>query len=396
MAARTHPKREMFFHSLTSRYFLTTVILTIIAASSYLYFHSKAEKTILLFREHSVKHAANLNRVQDEVTKLYPWLIRPNCLPNYFTRTTNQAVGEHWPLDETYRYANCTIVFLHILKSGGTTTKMCFVESMHEVGRKKPKLIYAQNAAQLFISYLNGREEYVRSTYMGDHTFSICDFISGPCAYFTVIRDPLERVISSYNFCRTSDQTQCVMRNISQMTLNDWAVHQGSFFFRQLLANPEFFTDKYSDEIVDKLRGQGDPPSKLIAPWWRNKLILDHLMDDHQKEMVLAFVLDNLEKWFAVIGLTSEYDTSFHLFQQVFKLPFYTLCAGRQKNQKQYHYEDERQDFKMTKDEIVGSLKTKLSSDPDVMRALYFDIQIYKKAKDIFRKQALALSEEQL
>ncbi|XP_070558648.1 uncharacterized protein [Ptychodera flava] len=314
----------MLFHN--PKYYLLFIIVGLISISSYMFLERRTDKIVSSFPKQREK---STNRIRDEVAKLYPWLIKTNSLPNYFTRQTRQYGKPRQP-DEAYSYKNCTIAFVHNQKSGGTTTKTCLSNSMEEVGEMVPRLIANPNAGQIFGSFLNGSDKYKRTSYAGDSAFSACDFVDRPCAYFTVIRDPLERAISSYNMCLGSKQPQCVMRDISQMSLNDWAIHQGSFFFRQLLANPEFFTDKYTG-LLDKLRGPDDPPTERIPPWWRNKLILDHFMDDNQKEMVLEFVLANLESWFAVIGLTEEFDTSFCLFDRVFKLPFYTLCAGRKR-----------------------------------------------------------------
>ncbi|XP_070558628.1 uncharacterized protein [Ptychodera flava] len=376
----------MFFNNL--KYFLSVMIVGLILISSYIFLEQRTDKIIASFPKQRA-NSKSTKILKDEIAKLYPWLIRSNTLPNYFTRSKNRRYGERRLLDETYSYKNCTIAFVHNQKSGGTTTTSCFSNAIEEVGAMVPRLVANPNAGQIFGSLLNGSDKYKRTSYVGDSTFTVCDFVDRPCAYFTVIRDPLERAISSYNMCLGSKQPQCVMRDISKLSVKDWAIHQGSFFFRQLLANPEFFTNKYTG-LVDKLRGPDDPPTELIPPWWRNKLILDHFMDDNQKGMVLEFVLANLESWFAVIGLTEEFDTSFHLFERVFKLPFYTLCAGRKQNQRNYHYSKDDHNANVTKAEIVKSLKTKISTDPEALRALHYDIQIFKKAKSIFSKQKLA------
>ncbi|XP_070568877.1 uncharacterized protein [Ptychodera flava] len=365
---------------------VTIMIVTIVLSTSYMFLPWKGETIVMLFSNQSYKKSTE-NGLQDEIKQLYPWLMRQNCLPNYFTRSRHRDIGNRSLLDGTYMYKNCTVVFLHNWKSGGTTVKNCLSHLMPRAGEKRPMLIGQRTADRIFTNLLNGGDDFVKTSYMGAHTFSVCDFTTRPCAYFFVMRDPLERIISLYNMCKQNKgQTICIMRNVNHMTLNDWAIHQGSVFFHQLLQNAEFFTNKYTD-LVDKLRSVEDPPTERIPPWWRNKLILDHLMDSNQKSMVLDFVLANLESWFAVIGLTAEFDISFRLFERVFQLPFYKQCAGNHKNSRQYSYQTDKEDVNITKEEIVKDLKKMLSSDPGVMKALHYDIKIYKKAQNIFKKQ---------
>ncbi|XP_070558602.1 uncharacterized protein [Ptychodera flava] len=373
------------------RTLLLALICLLLSSSSILFLWRKGTTVPAIAKSRGHKSRDTL---QDEIRRLYPWMIRSNNLPNFFTRQFDPKVGKQWPSDETYAYGNCTIVFVHNQKSGGTTTKSCLNDLMKREGDPLPGPANNLNAGKVYSTILKrGHFEVSRTSFMGDSTFSICEFAQRPCAYFTVMRDPLERVISSYNMCRASRQPQCVMRDIHNMTVNDWAVHQGSFFFHQLLVNPEFFTNVYTN-LVDELRGPDDPSLKRISPWWRNKLILDHLMNDKQMELALDYVLANLESWFAVVGLTAEYDTNFRLFERVFKLPFYKLCVGRQKNLRRDYHGLTGGEANITKEEAVKTTKRKLSSDPEVMRALHFDIQIYKKMEDIFKRQVLAFYEK--
>ncbi|XP_077981975.1 uncharacterized protein LOC144436982 [Glandiceps talaboti] len=321
----------------------------------------------------------------------YDWLLKKNFLPNFYMRERNQVNTLEWPPDNVYR--NGTIVFVHNQKSGGSTIKKCLSTIMKMTNNPSPTLAANPNALNFYTLMLTtGVNKDLARCYVGDSTFGICEFGSKPCSYFTVLRDPYERVISSHNMCRLLDAPQCIMRNATKLSIKQWAIHQGSFFFRQLLANPAFFTDKFV-KLVDELRTSEDPVTQNIPPWWRNELILHHLMTKEQKDIVLDFVLDRLQSWFAVIGLTSDYDTSLALFERVYHLPFHSQCAGEVKNKRKYTMVG-TQAPNTTKEEITAKLYKDLSSDSEVNQALRYDIEIYRKAKDIFRLQKLTYEKE--
>ncbi|XP_077864918.1 uncharacterized protein LOC100376059 [Saccoglossus kowalevskii] len=290
-------------------------------------------------------------------------------------------------------YSNSTIVFVHNQKSGGSNTKYCWKSILRDEGRDLPILAANTNAEEFYTEMLhNESNQRLAQSYMGDSTFGICDFTEAPCSYFTMLRDPYERVISSYNMCKTSTQQQCIVKNASTRSVNEWAVHQGSFFFRQLLTNPAFFTPLYI-QLVDKLRGPNDSVTNMIPPWWKTELILRHLLTNDEREVLLQYVLGRLEYWFAVIGLTEEFDESFLMFEEVYKLPFHTKCTPEYLMKKRNY--TATSDVNIGKDEIVKTLRDVMMSDPEVSRALYYDNEIYRKAKDTFRRQKLSYENRQ-
>ncbi|XP_077864919.1 uncharacterized protein LOC144350692 [Saccoglossus kowalevskii] len=327
-------------------------------------------------------------KIEQTLSK-YAWVDKKNYLPNFYLRPTRT---ESYSTDDVY--SNATIVFVHNQKSGGTTTKYCWKSILRDEGRDLPILAANTNAEEFYTEMLYNRSNHrLARSYMGDSTFGICDFTEAPCSYFTILRDPYERVISSYNMCKTSTQQQCIVKNASTLSVNEWAVHQGSFFFRQLLTNPAFFTPFYI-QLVDKLRGPNDPDTSMIPPWWKTELILRHLLTNDEREVLLQYVLDRMEYWFAVIGLTDEYDNNLRMLEEVYKLPFHSKCSDIHKMNNQY--DRGTLDANIDKDEIVKMLRNDLLSDPDVSRSLYYDNEIYRRARDIFRRQKLAYEERQM
>ncbi|XP_070563069.1 uncharacterized protein [Ptychodera flava] len=373
------------------RSFLRTAFSVTLLTGAVLYTIIVLSDTSLILSRNNLQRKFFDNRENAKVPEdlKYRWLVKRNFLPNFYTRSTDQPNFSRWPPDQIY--ANSTIVFVHNQKSGGSTAKNCLKDIMKFYGHEQPLLAANPNAEEFFAQMLkDGPGQDLARSYMGDSTFGICDFTDKPCSYFTVLRDPYERVISSHNMCKlTEDQAQCIVRNATELSLKEWALHQGSFFFRQLLANPLFFTKEYT-KLIDKLRGPEDPPTEKIPPWWRIELILNKMMDEKQKMVALQYILDNLESWFAVIGLTDEYDTNLILFERAFGLPFYSRCAGDMSNKRQYKLAG--QNPQTSRQDVVAQLHRELNRDPDVNRALYYDVKIYRKARDIFQRQKTAFN----
>ncbi|XP_070571721.1 uncharacterized protein [Ptychodera flava] len=319
-----------------------------------------------------------------EIIDKFPWLEKKNRLPNYFTRQVDSGISPQ-------SYKDGAIVFVHNQKSGGTTIKSCMRTLLQAIGQGPPKVIGNVNAATYYSLLLfKGRDmNLTRHFYVGDSTFGLCEYASKPCSYFTVLRDPYERVISAYNMCHFLRAQQCRVRDAGRVPINEWVIHQGSFFFRQLLVNNEFFTEKYNHFVEKYQRSTANSSKPAQLPtWWKNEIILKHFITTSQKAVILQYVLENLENWFAVIGMTSEYDMSLKLIEEVYDLPFYTNCAGMKENAV-YPYEVHNQAdaSNLTRDQIVERLKSQLQSDPKVRDALYFDLEIYEKAKYIFGRQ---------
>ncbi|XP_070539679.1 uncharacterized protein [Ptychodera flava] len=339
--------------------------------------------------------------IHRDITTKCPWIVRKNTLPNFYTRRGAFGIDDNF--SPSSPYANGNVVFLHNQKSGGTTIKGCLRQIAAKLNIPQPTLIWNANAAEfyLILSKRNDSGENITLSkfYYGGHTFRVCDFASKPCSYFTVLRDPVERVISSYEFCKVRYmEPQCRVRNASEVSINEWAVSQGSFFFRQLSYNP-LFCMRFFDDLLRKLVKPGDLPTAIghSQCWYRNELIINHLLTEDDKYAILHYILDNLENWFAVIGLTEEWETTLHLLQKAYNLPFHSTCSGKMTNYHPYTEEGERHrsvtSGHFSRREIVESLKKRLWSDKDVIQALKFDLIIYERAKEIFSSQVQAYNQ---
>ncbi|MBU8590359.1 sulfotransferase family 2 domain-containing protein [Priestia megaterium] len=112
------------------------------------------------------------------------------------------------------------IIFIHIPKTGGTTLNDIF------------KKLYAENEIYDHIpveemsnhfSRLKEEEKETLKAISGHHFYGIHDLFSKPYTYFTMMRNPIERVISLYYFLKTyPGYYQENMRNMSFEDYLDW------------------------------------------------------------------------------------------------------------------------------------------------------------------------------
>ena len=120
-----------------------------------------------------------------------------NCLPNYFIRASESDKPE---------YRCGPVAFLHRLKSGATTIHVCL--------RKLLGKPYTWN----------GKTE---KRNMGE----ITDGIIQPCSYFTLPRDPINRAVATYFFCRLKPREElCATHQLqaTQADISQWVLHQRS------------------------------------------------------------------------------------------------------------------------------------------------------------------------
>ncbi|XP_077870076.1 uncharacterized protein LOC144363028 [Saccoglossus kowalevskii] len=315
----------------------------------------------------------------EDLLDRFPWIQRKRFTPNHFMYRHR---GETSPVPS---YKDHSIVFLHNHKSGGTTMKTC-LQKIIEVRSLAPYYGLWNDNVVRAIETARTLEEKSR-LYVTPYAFGLCDTIDEPrCSYFTVLRDPYERVISSYEYCKKARvDPHCAASDARQLSLKEWVLHQGSYFFRQLLFNPEeICSDLTRRQQVVKLidkdeylgRKRRYPPC-----WYRHKLLLDDVITKQEKQVILQYMLDNLENWFTAIGITEEYDTTLRLLQTVFKLPFYWQCSGLVEQRTKYSMQKQST---LSKFDAMAKSKQSIENDPEVFSALYYDIMIYRKAMEIF------------
>ncbi|XP_022088709.1 uncharacterized protein LOC110978211 [Acanthaster planci] len=349
----------------------------------------------------------------------FPWPVRQNFIPNYFLNYDNASLSPAAE-DKPMRFdSHSVLVYLHHNKAAGTTTKRCLSDiAGASLGRTVGPVLSSEGRLAVEARFMRKRRFKMRSTpnvYFGGYSFGLCDRYKKPCAYFTVMRDPYERTLSSHSYCKHARQDQlCSAQVARRVSLHEWALHQGSFFFRQLLFQPVFCSDK--TRWMRYIDIEGVPHDFVMkqdwlrsAPcWFRQKLIMELTLNETLHEALLQYCLENMERWFTVIMLVDHYDESLQMAQQALKLPMYDRCAGRRYNAGSYNKTSNPINVSKSMEPngtIAGHQPTtdpsaekqllELRKDPEIRKILRADELLYRKGVEIFNKQRVVFKKIQ-
>ncbi|XP_041470842.1 uncharacterized protein LOC121420320 [Lytechinus variegatus] len=327
----------------------------------------------------SDNHTAAQEISTDHIKKWLP--DTKNLLPNYFTMRDN--------VTNERRYADGILVYMHLNKAAGTTTKTCLSMMSKTRPNPKPVVTVSEARARIQTDIKNGKLKY--DILMGDYSFGICDAVGNKsCSYFTILRDPYERLLSSFSYCKRAKDQLCEGLNPWEADLKRWAVHQGSYFFRQLLMKPWFCgaNPEYAKQGLDGIPHSKGRTFSNTPCWFRQKVILKRALTSGQMDILLQYCVEHLEEWFTMIGLTEQYDLTLRMLEKVYHLPFQKTCGRSQLNKSDYR--NVARSRRISKEKSVVEWKRNLKEDPEVYEALRADIVIYEKAKEIFKRQSLA------
>ena len=112
------------------------------------------------------------------------------------------------------------IIFIHIPKTGGTTLNEIFKRSYAENEIYDHIPVEAMNE---HFSQLKAENKKVIKAISGHHFYGIHDLFAKPYTYFTMMRNPIERVISLYYFLKTyPGYYEENMKNMSFEEYIDW------------------------------------------------------------------------------------------------------------------------------------------------------------------------------
>ena len=170
------------------------------------------------------------------------------------------------------------------------------------------------------------------------------------------------------------------------MTLQQFIKVQGSSFFRKLLY--------YSKHC--KLVGHDE----ICLPDTKTSFVLT----TRERRIYLEYILENLEKWFSVVGLEEYFEDSLLLLESISGLN-YTNC-GRPKKRKELVNTDtllwpvvsnsgrntlrglrNMKELHQMQNVTFKALREKLMQDPLVSKWLSADLEIYSKLEELFQKQ---------
>ncbi|KAJ8038625.1 hypothetical protein HOLleu_16095 [Holothuria leucospilota] len=280
-----------------------------------------------------------------------------NALPNPYVTARNLT-----------DYGKSIMAFMHNPKSGGTTLKDCLLRLTRELQLERPLLVTPGNREETQRNIFNGIINPDKYNFMmGGASLGICEsFSSRKCSYFTIVREPYDRMISHYFFCKDGGESSipCENKSIEEFTLT-----AGSIFFAQLALGVTCHCDNNCDDISKQ-------------PWHCVYDYPSYYKNIEHKDEFLQFLIQHLDSYFAVIGLTEEYDTTLTILQSTFGVPFHNSCSGVQSNAGKYGSKGTT-----NSDERKLEAKRRMLASEAVRRTLYPDVMLYERAKQIFQMQ---------
>ncbi|KAL5013463.1 hypothetical protein ScPMuIL_007733 [Solemya velum] len=321
----------------------------------------------------------------DIIKELLPWLPKNNTLPNYFF---NNLVNH-----DSREYEKSNLVFLHHPRSAGTAVLDCLRNISMENNLPMSPLMDVDNVViwESGDGDANIYREFMK-IHRGRYSFGMCEKLKTPCSYFFMMRDPFERAVSSYYYCKSAlGDELCSAINANRVSLRKWILEQGSILFRQVLFSSKFCVDR--NDTFPFTPTNEDLVNKNNLPcWYKENIILEKLLDPGELKLVTNYVVSNLNKWFSVVGMVEKFEESMELFEHVFKLPF-SKCNNRHKSEtngdvrvltnRVSNQNSRRSDWLNPEEDDPEFLK----NDVYIRDALLPDYAIYKEVKRIFSIQ---------
>ncbi|XP_074656599.1 uncharacterized protein LOC141909849 [Tubulanus polymorphus] len=304
-------------------------------------------------------------------------IVAKNTLPNVFL---HQSGGRITTIGDK------PVVFLHHPRAAGHAIYSCLEDMARADGTLPMSRVFDAVGRADWDAATGQAHAAFRSRlrlHRGPYAFGICDDdkVRATCSYFAMLRDPFDRAVSSYRYCQGAlGDEMCAAVNANRVTLREWIVQQGSVLLRQLVFSSDICRqgaslNVSSEHVINKDR---------LPCWYRQKLSLDRLSVVDLRKTV-DHVVENLERWFAVVGIYERFDESVRMFEHAFNLPF-TDCnwqRPRPVTQSMGNRANRNDDSSSRPEDD----RDYLLNDFDVKSSLEADFAIYKKAQQIFKRQ---------
>ena len=228
------------------------------------------------------------------------------------------------------------VIFLHIPKAAGTTLRDILYRQYEK------EYIYELDGQNFLQSqedskHLNAKEKDKIRLLMGHMYFGLHEFVSSPSSYITMLRDPIEKVISYY------------------------------YFVSKLTAHPDYKLIKSQNVSLKKYCTMNKPN---MCNAQTRFLAGENFSQVNNEPIMLEQAKKNLQEYFSLVGITERFDESLILMKQ--KLGW---------NSNPYYYRRNT-----NKTNSYAKLRIQEDTLATIREYNQLDIELYKYAYELFER----------
>ncbi|MGG3888370.1 sulfotransferase family 2 domain-containing protein [Metabacillus fastidiosus] len=218
------------------------------------------------------------------------------------------------------------LIYLHLPKTGGTTLKKIIKNNYRK--SKTVDVYVDREKLENTLTHLSNKKI---SCIQGHMPFGVHDYFKRPCSYITMMREPIDRILSEYYFIRNTPHHN-LHSKVTEISLEEYQNEPNNFNLQTHL----ILGNKFGKEL---------------------------LKEDLEKAK------SNLAHYFAVVGITERFNESIFLMKQ--KLGWNNL------NYKKANITKNR----LYKEEIPKKIIDQIAKNNEV------DIELYHFAKELLEKK---------
>lgn len=231
---------------------------------------------------------------------------------------------------------NDTVIFLHLPRTGGTTLRDILAMQYSDLESFENKTLTDTDNN---FNHENISEKSIYKLIKGHVYFGIHEYIPQKCIYFSMMRNPVERVLSVYNYVKKRTNHQ----------------------------DHDYVKEKSIIEYIESRRNLmlNNAQTRLLAGRETALNIPYKEMNDNHLEIAKQ----NIENHFLLVGLTERFDETLLLLQHLlkWKTPYYSIANAVKRKRKTSQLDSA----------IIDNIK----------RYNQLDLQLYDHVSALFNKQ---------
>lgn len=170
------------------------------------------------------------------------WLVLalPECRIDPWARSGGLARNlTPYVASQTSYVKGSSLVFVHLSKCAGTTFKRALATAARRAGLDRPFTLFRKTWPKFLQACASNGRDCARDLYVGTNSFGACDYVQRECTYVTILRHPMQRLVSSWRyFCvKGAENKKGWVDGKCDLSLVDWARLQPSLMTFELSTN---------------------------------------------------------------------------------------------------------------------------------------------------------------